>query len=112
VNSRNRLARLSKELSELPLHAQIQERDIQNQLASIRRDLARTAGGHALILRAPSAGKVSALTVTAGQSVTAGSPVLSITPKGDPLVAQLLVSSQAVAYLHRGIVDPGFETTV
>ncbi|MEY2334118.1 HlyD family efflux transporter periplasmic adaptor subunit [Acidithiobacillus ferrianus] len=54
------------------------------------------------MLRALSSGWVSALTVTAGQAVSAGSPVLSLMPQGDPLVAQFLVPSRAVAYLYRG----------
>ncbi len=90
------------ELLELPLNTQNQEGDIQTRLAALRQDLAKTAGGHSLVLRAPSSGRVSALTVTAGQAVSAGSPVLSLMPKGDPLVAQFLVPSRAVPYLHRG----------
>ncbi|WP_414041217.1 HlyD family secretion protein [Acidithiobacillus sp. M4-SHS-6] len=91
-----------QELLELPLNTQNQEGDLRTKLASLRQELAKTAGGHSLVLRAPSAGRVSALTVTAGQAVSAGSPVLSLMPRGDPLVAQLLVPSRAVAYLHRG----------
>lgn len=92
-----------QELLELPLNTQNQEGDLRTKLASLRQELAKTAGGDSLVLRAPSAGRVSALTVTAGQAVSAGSPVLSLMPRGDPLVAQLLVPSRAVAYLHRGI---------
>ncbi|WP_077273681.1 HlyD family secretion protein [Acidithiobacillus thiooxidans] len=91
-----------QELLELPLNIQNQEGDIKTKLASLRQELAKTAGGHAVVLRAPSSGRISALIVTSGQAVVAGSPVLSIMPKGDSLIAQFLVPSSAVAYLHRG----------
>ena len=90
------------EIAELPLNSENTEGDIRTRLAAVRQDVAKTAGGHTLLLRAPASGRVSALTVTAGQAISAGSPVVSIMPMGDALVAQFLVPSRAVAYLHRG----------
>lgn len=58
------------------------------------------AGG--TVLRAPSAGVVSALLVKTGQSVTPGQPLLSVQLKGSKLEAQLLVPSNAIAYVRLG----------
>jgi len=90
------------QIAELPLTTQNQENDIRSKLDSLRQDIAKTAGGHALILRAPSAGVISSLTVNPGQAVTAGSPVLSVMPAKDPLMAQLLVPSRAVGFIRAG----------
>ncbi len=53
-----------------------------------------------VVLRAPEAGVVSALIAKPGEAVTAGQPVISITPEGSQLVARLLVPSSAIGFLH------------
>ncbi|AOV15772.1 secretion protein HlyD [Acidihalobacter aeolianus] len=90
------------QLAELPLNARNQENAIRDKLETLRQSLAKTAEGRSLLLRASSAGVVSALTVNPGQAVSAGASVLSITPGHDPLEAQLLVPSRAVGFLHTG----------
>ena len=56
----------------------------------------------AAVLRAPRDGVVSAVLPKAGQTVSAGQPLLSILPAGSTLQAQLLVPSRAI-----GFIDPG-----
>ena len=90
------------QLAELPLITGNRENDIRNKLDTLRQDIAQKAGAHSLVIRAPSTGIVSSLTVNTGQAVTTGSPVLSIMPAQDPLVAQLLVPSKAVGFIHVG----------
>ena len=90
------------QLGELPLTSLNQENTIRSKLETLRQELAKTAGSNVLLIRAPANGIVSAMTVNPGQAIAAGQPVLSVMPAGDPLRAQLLVSSQAIGFLTVG----------
>ncbi len=48
------------------------------------------------------AGTVSAMLASPGEAVTANEPVTSITPTGAKLIAQLLVPSAAIGFIHPG----------
>ena len=45
---------------------------------------------------------VSSLLLKAGQTVTAGQPLLTVLPQGSTLEAQLLVSSASIGFVHPG----------
>lgn len=90
-------------LHELPFSTQNQISSIRSKLETLRQEQAKSSGSHSLILRAPRGGIVSSLAVNQGQAVGAGATILSIVPGNhDPLLAQLLVPSQAIGFLHRG----------
>ena len=54
------------------------------------------------IVTAPIGGRVDALVVRPGQSLTAGSPVAVLVPSGDELVAELFVPSRAAGFINAG----------
>lgn len=90
------------QLRQLPLNAASQANGTKAKLADIRQQLAKTAGARSIVLRAPTAGTVSALVVDPGQTVQAGQSVMSIMPAGSELRAQLLVPSRTIGFIHPG----------
>jgi membrane fusion protein len=55
------------QLGELPLTSLNQENTIRSKPETLRQELAKTAGGNVLLVRAPANGIVSAMTVNPGQ---------------------------------------------
>jgi membrane fusion protein len=64
--------------------------------------LAETAGRHAYLVRAPVAGRISALQARIGLAADPAIPLLAIVPTGDELTAELMVPARAI-----GFVEPG-----
>ena len=96
------ISQVQHQLLQLPLTAASQTNNIETKLATLRQALVKTAGARSIILRAPEAGRVSAMVVNPGQAVQAGQSVISITPAGSVLRAQLLVPSRAIGFIHPG----------
>ena len=72
------------------------------QVAEIETRIAATQGQRATLLRAPIAGRVSALQARAGQAVDPAIPLLAIVPEGDDLRAELLVPARAIGEIRAG----------
>lgn len=102
VTITQQISQAQHQLLQLPLTAASQVNSIETKLANIHQELAKTAGARSIILRAPEAGRVSAMVVNPGQAVQAGQSVISITPAGSVLRAQLLVPSRAIGFIHPG----------
>ncbi len=77
-------------------------------LAAARAGVAQQAAANenlrAYVLRAPVAGRVTALTARVGQPASTQTPLMAILPTGSELRAQLIVPSTAI-----GFVEPGQE---
>jgi membrane fusion protein len=82
--------------------AQIQA--LESSRAQVAQQLASEAGSRVYALRAPIAGRVTALVVRAGQSVRPTDAVMSIVPTRSVLRAALLLPTAAI-----GFVKPGQE---
>src|SRR3546814_4448562 len=54
------------------------------------------------MIKAPAAGLIANRSITLGQAVQAGQPLLSILPQGATLQAQLLVPSRAIGFIAPG----------
>ncbi len=89
-----------QQLAQVPLQAATQRHATQNQLAQLQSTLAQVEAQARQVLRAPRAGIVSALVIKPGMSVSAGETMLSIEPRHSQLVAQLLVPSSAIGFIH------------
>ncbi|MCF3946575.1 HlyD family efflux transporter periplasmic adaptor subunit [Acidiphilium sp. AL] len=96
------IAKTTQDIHQLPLNAATQSNATRSKLASIRQQLARTAASASIVQRAPNAGIVSSIVVDPGQAVATGQSLISITPAGSILRAQLLVPSRAIGFIHRG----------
>lgn len=89
-----------QQLAQVPLQSATQRHATENQVAQLQSTLAQVEAQVHQVLRAPRAGLVSALVVKPGMSVSAGETLLSIEPQHSQLVAQLLVPSSAIGFIH------------
>ncbi len=87
-------------LEQVPLQMATQLNDANRQLARADGDSGRNEADRSGVIRAPADGAVSALLVRPGQSVTAGTGVLTLLPKGATIEAELLVRSAAVGFVE------------
>ena len=86
----------------IPAAATTARADTEVALAAIDERMARLAMELAEVVLAPIAGRIDALPVRIGQSVTSGSAIAVVVPVGEDLVADLYVPSRAVAFIAPG----------
>ncbi len=75
---------------------------LRGQVADLEARLAETAGRHAYQLRAPVAGRVSALQARVGMTADPTIPQLAIVPTSSVLEAELLVPARAIGFVAPG----------
>jgi len=85
---------------ELPLRALVQQGEIARDLAALQQQGLETEGRRRLVLRSPSDGIVATLQAEPGQSVTAGTALVSVLPARTQMLAQLYAPSSAVGFLR------------
>jgi membrane fusion protein len=93
-------AQLQRE--QLPVQQNERLSQLRLGLADRERQRLELESQRAQVIRAPVAGKVTALQVSAGQIVDPIRPLLTLVPEGDELRAELFVPSRAI-----GFVEPG-----
>lgn len=97
------LSSMRDQLGQLPSVTLTKLNDLRRQLAQVEQTLFQNEVSRSTLLRAPESGIVTSIQVKSGQSVSVSEPVLSIVPDGSALQAQLLVPSEAVGFIHRGM---------
>jgi membrane fusion protein len=102
LDTEQQLSLLQAQWTQLPLDATAKASQLQGQLAQLDAQLAENEAARKTVVRASSAGVVSALLVKPGQNISTGQPLLSILPKGSKLEAQLLVPSSAIGFIEAG----------
>ena len=88
--------------AQVAAQARAQSAGIAASRAEVAQQAASVAGTRSYGLRAPIAGRVTALTARIGQPATAQAPLMSIVPDGSVLRAELAVSSSAVGFVKQG----------
>lgn len=101
VNERE-YAALRRKLQRLPSRITARRHEIEHALTELAMENAVNEGQRATIVRAPSPGRVSGLTVSSGQSVAEGRDLLAVIPQESDLVAELWVPASAI-----GLIEPG-----
>ncbi|HET6632447.1 MAG TPA: HlyD family efflux transporter periplasmic adaptor subunit [Rhodanobacteraceae bacterium] len=96
------LGQVRQALAQVPLDLISKTNATRRQLGQVEQQLAENEAQRDIVLRAPRDGVVTAVLARAGQTASAGQPLLSIMPAGSRLQAQLLVPSRAI-----GFVEPG-----
>lgn len=86
----------------IPLEFEVISEELQSRLAAIRHSLAEAEAQKAIVVRAPVAGRVTALVAHAGMAVTPERPLLSILPAGTELQAELLLPTRAAGFIREG----------
>lgn len=98
------LAENERSVAQVAAQARAQSASLAATRAQVAQQAASTAGARSYVLRAPVAGRVTALTARIGQPVTPQSQLMAIVPAGAKLRAELAVPSSAI-----GFVKPGQE---
>jgi membrane fusion protein len=88
------------ERRDLPLQAQVQQGEIDRDLAAIDQQSAESDARRHLVVRAPQDGVLTAVIADPGQSVTPNAALASLIPAHAQLQAQLFAPSSAVGFLR------------
>lgn len=92
----------ARSASQLSAQAQAQSATIARARAEVAQQSASASGSRSYVLRAPVAGRVTALSVRVGQPASPQAPLMSIIPSGSVLRAELAVSSSAIGFVKAG----------
>ena len=76
--------------------------ELKGKISTIDQSIATSEARHAIQVRAPRAGVVTAIAAQAGQAVSRGARLLTIVPSEGTMVGQLLAPSAAVGFVHPG----------
>lgn len=75
---------------------------LQSALSDVERQRAEVAADHAEVMRAPVAGRVTALQASVGQRADPARPLMTLVPEGSDLRADLFVPSRAIGFVQPG----------
>ena len=95
------LVDLDGRLKSIPMEIAAAQAERQAADASLQQRSIDTDARRTQFITAPIAGRVAALPVAAGQSVTAGATIAIMTPTGGRLEAELLTPSRAVGFIRK-----------
>ncbi len=102
VEAEQQLRGVEDQLIQLPLTTATKLDELHRQIAQSRQALAQNEAERETVVRAPEDGVISTVLVKTGQTVTTGQALLTMTPKGSLLQAQLLVPSSAIGFVREG----------
>lgn len=91
-------------VGQIVAQAQVQQENLAAARAEISQQAVRAANARSYVLRAPVAGRVTALTARMGQSANPQTPIMTIVPAASVLQAELAVPSAAIGFVKPGQV--------
>ena len=99
---RNQMTEQQSALEELPATAADRTHAMNVELSTLEQRIAEVNGRRAYVIRAPIAGRVSALQATVGETADPRRLQMSIVPPDAALEAQLLVPTRAMGFVRAG----------
>jgi membrane fusion protein len=96
------LAEAGRSAAQVAAQARVQSAVLAATRAEVAQQAANASGSRAYVLRAPVAGRVTALTARVGQPATPQSTLMSIVPTGSVLRAELAVPTAAIGFVKSG----------
>lgn len=99
---RSALEQAERSSAQLQAQARAQAADITAQRAQLAQEAANAAGSSSYVLRAPVAGKVTALTARVGQPASTGDALMTIIPANSALRAELDAPTSAIGFIKPG----------
>ena len=102
LDTADALDQLRHELDALPRTLMARRSELEGALGEIAQSLARSMAQHAVLLKAPAPGMVSAVAVGEGQPVGERQRLLSILPERATLQAELWAPSRAIGSIAMG----------
>lgn len=95
-------AGVAARLAKLPHDLELTRAQLQAQAAGLTQQRAQLEGRRGYELRAPKAGRITALQASLGQAVDPTKPLMTLTPEGGGLRAELYVPSRAIGFVAPG----------
>ncbi len=99
---RARLAEIDARLSRQGFSALEGRAALESQLANLAQRRAQAEAARGYELRAPVSGRVTGLQAGVGQPLDPQRPLMTITPQGEALVAEIYVPSRAIGFIAAG----------
>ena len=96
------LAEAGRSAEQISAQSRAQYASLAATRAEVAQQAASTAGSRSYVLRAPVAGRVTALTARVGQPANPQIPLMTIVPAGSRLRAELVVPSSAIGFVKAG----------
>lgn len=98
----NQLVEARATLQQLPIVMEQKVQGLRNELSIVRQRIAEIDARQAYVIRAPIAGRVSALQATVGQTVDLHRLQLEIIPLDGVLQAEMFVPTRAIGFVQPG----------
>jgi membrane fusion protein len=102
ATSEREVADLKARLASIPLEINAAQAEAAGAAASLEQRTADAESRRLQFVTAPISGRIAALPVVTGQTVTAGATVAVIVPEGGQLEAELLAPSRAIGFVRPG----------
>lgn len=102
AGKRAQLAEIDSSAAQVAAQSRVQSASLAATRAQVAGQAANAAGARSYILRAPVAGRVTALTARIGQPANAQVPLMAIVPAGSVLRAELAIPSSAIGFVKAG----------
>ncbi|CAN7587881.1 HlyD family efflux transporter periplasmic adaptor subunit [Rhizobium rhizogenes] len=96
------LSKVHDQLASFELRSASEIGEWSRQLVDIERQIADGESRRAIQITAPRSGVITSVITQVGQTVSTGTPLLTIMPDDAELEAQLLAPSDAIGFLHEG----------
>lgn len=96
------LAENLRSAATIAAQARSQSANVEASRAQVAQQAAAASASRAYVLRAPVAGRVTALTARIGQPMSPGAQLMAIVPVNARLTAQLAVPSSAIGFIKPG----------
>lgn len=102
ATKRAALSENSRTAAQISAQARAQAASLSATRAQVAQQAASTAGMRSYVLRAPVAGRITALTARVGQPASPQGQLMTIVPAGAKLRAELAVPSAAIGFVKKG----------
>ena len=102
AGKRAQLAEIDSSAAQVAAQSRVQGASLAASRAQVAGQAANAAGARSYVLRAPVAGRVTALTARIGQPANAQVPLMAIVPAGSVLRAELAIPSSAIGFIKPG----------
>ncbi|MEQ1640453.1 MAG: HlyD family efflux transporter periplasmic adaptor subunit [Novosphingobium sp.] len=96
------LSEAERNAQQIAAQSRAQHSSLSATRAQVAQQAASTVGSRSYVLRAPVAGRVTALTARIGQSASPQIPLMTIVPTGSTLRAELVVPTSAIGFVKVG----------
>jgi membrane fusion protein len=102
LNKKLELSQTEKQISQLPVNAKERQNELENTLSRLKERIIELKGASSYTVKAPVSGRVTAMQVNTGQTVSANKPLLTIIPEDTVLYAELYLPSRAIGFVNEG----------